>query len=432
MIPNDRPNSSPQPFQCPNCGAGLVSSSAPSITCDYCGSTVLVPPEYRVAEPVPPVNDIQPIVIRIGDPDQTPQARSRATKGAVVILGVILMLMLAFGLLAAVLAGAGVIATTRVVRDSVEVVSTAVSTLPPQLDTLVASIPSPEPTLSMPSATPLAYIALQFGGEGSGPGQFDDPRQIAVDGDGDIYVADYNTGRVQAFDPQGKFQRQIQIGPNSNGLATIFDLAVDYDGQLYVLRGGDILVIDTASGVSATPILANFPTTFYNALAIDPANILYAVTRTQFGGYDIVQMDGNGQEIARAEDIIRGIEPDEACECNAIAVDGLGKSYMMSVFDPQVFVYSTDGNYLDRLGSPGSETGQLEDSGSLAIDGQGRVYILDSGAIEILDQSGAPLDSIPWDYSNGSPRDLTLDLQGNLYVVTSSGLVFKFSLNWAQ
>lgn len=424
--------STPIPFHCPNCGAGLQPGSEPTITCQYCGSTVLVPPEYRSEEPGTSQAGPEPIVIHIGDPNQSRQVRSHTASRAVLVIGIMVAIFLAFGFLAAVLLGAGVFATTRVVQESVDEISTVVYTLPPELNTALAVIPSAESTVLAPTETPRASLALQFGSQGSAPGQFQDPRQITVDKNGNIYVSDFESGRVQVFDPQGKFVRQVQVDGNRNGSRLIFDLAVDYEGNLYVIRAGDILVFESDTGQPASPILASFPTTFYYALAIDPTNTIQAITQSLSGGDDIVRMDREGGEIARAENVIQSIEPGESCECNSIAVDGLGNSFVMSVFDPQVFVYSTEGSYLDRLGSPGRGPGQLEDSGSLVVDGQGRIYLIDSGEIEILDQSGVPLDSIPWDYRNGSPRDLALDLEGNLYTVTSNGLVIKYSLNWDQ
>ena len=41
----------------------------------------------------------------------------------------------------------------------------------------------------------------KWGTEGSGDGQFKDPRGIAVDGSGNVYVADYSNNRIQKFAP---------------------------------------------------------------------------------------------------------------------------------------------------------------------------------------------------------------------------------------
>ena len=50
-----------------------------------------------------------------------------------------------------------------------------------------------------------------WGETGTGPGQFDTPHSLAVDAAGSVYVADRGNRRIQVFDGEGKFLRQITI-----------------------------------------------------------------------------------------------------------------------------------------------------------------------------------------------------------------------------
>jgi len=50
-----------------------------------------------------------------------------------------------------------------------------------------------------------------WGEPGDKPGQFDTPHSIAVDAQNNIYVADRGNHRIQVFDRDGKFLRQIMI-----------------------------------------------------------------------------------------------------------------------------------------------------------------------------------------------------------------------------
>ena len=50
-----------------------------------------------------------------------------------------------------------------------------------------------------------------WGEPGDGPGQFNTPHSIAVDAQGRVYVADRGNRRIQVFDGEGKFLRQITI-----------------------------------------------------------------------------------------------------------------------------------------------------------------------------------------------------------------------------
>ncbi len=52
---------------------------------------------------------------------------------------------------------------------------------------------------------------MQWGSPGNGPGQFSTAHGIAADAQGNIYVADRGNRRIQVFDGEGKFLRQITI-----------------------------------------------------------------------------------------------------------------------------------------------------------------------------------------------------------------------------
>jgi hypothetical protein len=51
----------------------------------------------------------------------------------------------------------------------------------------------------------------QWGQPGDGPGEFSTPHSIAADSQGNIYVADRGNRRIQVFDPNGQFLRQMKI-----------------------------------------------------------------------------------------------------------------------------------------------------------------------------------------------------------------------------
>ncbi len=45
----------------------------------------------------------------------------------------------------------------------------------------------------------------EWGHHGVGPGEFDQPHDIALDSKGRVFIADRNNNRVQVFDPDGQF-----------------------------------------------------------------------------------------------------------------------------------------------------------------------------------------------------------------------------------
>ena len=102
-------------------------------------------------------------------------------------------------------------------------------------------------------------IVQEFGAKGSGPGQMDDARYVAIDADGNIWTADYQDGRVQQFDPSGKFLQLIQVPPDKNDNTLIEGLAADLKGNLYVTRGGDILKYSIADGSLSEDVPGQVP-----------------------------------------------------------------------------------------------------------------------------------------------------------------------------
>lgn len=76
-------------------------------------------------------------------------------------------------------------------------------------------------------------------GKGEEPGQFMFPTYLAVDGEGDLYVADTLNARVQKFDPDGRYLKTIGQGGDCWGC---FDkpkgVALDGFGNVYVADAG--------------------------------------------------------------------------------------------------------------------------------------------------------------------------------------------------
>ena len=79
-----------------------------------------------------------------------------------------------------------------------------------------------------------AYL-FEWGGPGTGPGQFKVPHGIAIDDRDTLYVADRGNARIQVFAPDGRFLYQIS-GPE---IGRPWAVAVAPDGRLYAVDGGD-------------------------------------------------------------------------------------------------------------------------------------------------------------------------------------------------
>jgi tripartite motif-containing protein 71 len=77
----------------------------------------------------------------------------------------------------------------------------------------------------------------QWGGPGTGPGQFNDPTGLAIDSKGNIFVVDSGNNRVEELSPTGQFVAQW-TGP---GFKFVSKIALDDHGTLYVSVGDQVL-----------------------------------------------------------------------------------------------------------------------------------------------------------------------------------------------
>ena len=89
----------------------------------------------------------------------------------------------------------------------------------------------------------------EWGKRGAGPGEFNVAHGIAISPEGNVYVADRGNGRLQWFDPQGRFLGEFKYG-----------------GELYNVtftRAGELFVSTHVKGVSLD--------LEFNMVKIDPA-----------------------------------------------------------------------------------------------------------------------------------------------------------------
>ena len=82
----------------------------------------------------------------------------------------------------------------------------------------------------------------QFGGQGAGAGQFDEPVGLAFDGDGNLYVADTWNQRIQVFAPssdKSNYTPSLQWG-----IAGWYSQSLDNKPYIAIDQHGHIFAID--------------------------------------------------------------------------------------------------------------------------------------------------------------------------------------------
>lgn len=252
-----------------------------------------------------------------------------------------------------------------------------------------------------------ANQTMSFGSEGIGQGMFQNARAIGIDGNGNIIVADYEDGRVQIFDPNGKFTSLFTV-TNNNKAVQATSMAVSHDGKIYI-PAGKIKIFDETGTLLGEIGDGN---RYYESVALGTDDTLYAIyddTVVRFKKDYSVDL-----EIPNAVSSITG----DSTGFLKLAVDGLGNIYIANDTPPAIFKYSPQGKFINQFGSETKHAGQFEPGKfvspeQLAIDGYGRIFVDDFFYIQVFDSSGAYLNNI-----SGGYYGIAFDGQNNLYATS--------------
>lgn len=97
---------------------------------------------------------------------------------------------------------------------------------------------------------------LEWGKHGDKPGEFDIPHGITLDSKGNVYVADRQNNRIQMFDSNGAFLKELKNNEQVVQLPSVtIDnnqnlFAIDYDFQDTVIHGSTIFRYDSAGNIA--------------------------------------------------------------------------------------------------------------------------------------------------------------------------------------
>jgi DNA-binding beta-propeller fold protein YncE len=337
----------PKTFDCPKCGAPVPYEPKPTVRCDYCHSQLIAPNELA------------------GQPAQVVRIQLGLSQGkfpkwlwlvlAIPLIGVVIGGLAAVGALAPALYSA-----SRTVKES--------------------NIPVRPPPPPKKDTNTFATVVLEFGNEGIGPGMFTDARSIAVDGAGRIYVGEYSGGRIQVFDPAGKFVNQWSIGDRKTILR---GLAVDRKGTVYAVTSGHIELYKGETGEKLRQL--EYGQSGFDDIATGADGGLVAAWQSNRD--DLVTFDTNGKLVRTIPAAISSVSGDSELSMR-VAVNGSGEIYALGRFNNAVFKFARDGKFMNRFGSSGDQAGQFRAPYSIAVDGYGRVYVGDMKGIQVFDGDG--------------------------------------------
>jgi hypothetical protein len=304
--------------------------------------------------------------------------------------------------------------------------------------------------------------------------QLNDPWGVAVDGAGNLYIADRNNDRIRKVTPGGIITTVAGTGTSGyNGdniaatSAQLFDpygLAVDRSGNLYIADTANNRIRKvTPSGIITTA--AGTGTYGYNGdniaatsaelyspygVAVDGAGNLYIadlnnwrVRKVTLGG-TITTVAGTGTLGYNGDNIAA-----TSAELNypwAVAVDGAGNLYIADATNNRIRKVAPNGiiTTVAGTGTPGyngdniaATSVQLNYPWGVAVDGAGNLYIADSTNFRIrkVDVSDPPALTFPSTNvsSVSAAQDVIIENLGNTQLdVTGISTAANFTLQGAD
>jgi sugar lactone lactonase YvrE len=279
------------------------------------------------------------------------------------------------------------------------------------------------------SPTPAAIptYSSSFGTSGTGNGQFTRPGSMAIDAQGNLWVADANDNRIEEFSAQGVYLRQFGTkGPGNGQLNHPTAIAVAANGNLWVTDSFNQRVEEfTPAGAyvakfgSPGPGNGQFAGTGPEALAIDyHGNIWVADT----GGGRLEKFNEAGTFIRSVA--THGKGPGQLGQPVGIAIAPGGNVFVADWEDDKVAEYGEGGGFIRQFGSEGSEPGQLQNPTGIAIDSRGDIWVPDqnNGRVEEFNQGGEYLGRFgvkgtgAGQFELSYPTGIATDTRGDIWV----------------
>ena len=274
----------------------------------------------------------------------------------------------------------------------------------------------------------------QWGFEGVEPGQFRQPRDVAVGPGGYIYVADTFNHRIQKFSHDGRFVGEwgefgiVDAGELGLGMLNEpWGIAVDADGFVYVADTWNHRVqkfTDDGDAIGTWGLFGN-GLELENMwgpreVAIGPNGDVYVadtgnkrISVFSAGGLPIRQIGSGGFLEGQFDEPV------------GVAVREDGEVYVADAWNRRVQVFDAGGEYIRQWESVGWQGESLDNKPYLVVDAMGRVISSDPEGYQVIvwDEYGELLEIWGQYGADGSnfdlPTGIALDGEGGLYVMDS-------------
>lgn len=273
----------------------------------------------------------------------------------------------------------------------------------------------------------MAHCSAAVAQFGDGQGEFIFPAGIALDPAGNIYVTEIGTDRVQKLDPSQEWLGGWgRFGSDSSRLNDPLGVAMAGPDLLLVADSGNRrIMLFSADGSLRSSLALPDSSLPWGLAAGDGFFCLTDEAR------DLIEVRGLDGEMLRTIGS-PGRESGQLDKPRGVALDSEGRIWVVDSGNNRVQVFTPDGSPAFSFGSYGENEGDFDGPSGIAISRQGLVYVTDSGndRFQEFDLSGAfrsqggSSGPEPGQFLN--PIGIAVDEHGNLYIVDSDNHRIQF------
>jgi len=255
-------------------------------------------------------------------------------------------------------------------------------------------------------------------------GDFNQPTEVAVGVNGNVYVLDGANNKVKIFTQKGKFVRSV--GRSGKGEAEVgYPVGMDIDAQ------GDIYIADTMNRrIQVFDLKGNYLSkidlTRWHArpVAVKVNGSTHHIYVTDANNHQILCFSNDGTFKFSWGGL--GEETGQFRFPGMTAIDPNGDFYVVDILNGRVQVFSAQGKHPQPISELGVSPGQLFRPKGIAVDQRSLIYVSDSytGIIQVFDKSGKFHGILSTDAETflrlTTPLGLAFDTLGRLYVVQTT------------
>jgi DNA-binding beta-propeller fold protein YncE len=290
------------------------------------------------------------------------------------------------------------------------------------------------------SSTGLPIATFQVHGTGNGPqvafppgvqtmigSGFGNPSGVAVDGSGDVFVADYGNNAVcEIVAASGAVSSSSTVNTVGSGFNFPYGVAVDGSGNVFVADGvsSTVYEIVAVKGVVSSTSTVNtvgsgfgYPT----GMAIDGSGNVFVADDGNNTVYEIVAVNGVVSSSSTVNTVGSGFS-----QPNGVAVDGSGNVFVGDYGNNAVKEIVASNGLVTASSTVTTVGSGFFQPVGVAVDGSGDVFVADTGnnavkeilAVNGLVSSSSTVNTVGSGLS--FPTGVAVDASGNIFVANTA------------